>query len=402
MPLPPTIVVLDDERPQQLAIRATLSCLGRVHTFSNPRDASAFVDTTFTDAAIVDVHLGSGDGSGFDFARKVREKDTNLSILIRTGDDSSELADIAFEVRAFRRIVKSRSSLAELRNVVVEAIAETRRRRDLDSIAASSAAARRRLALTLGSVEEEIATAEGCRAAIQALRNRLTAMSGVAESLAACNTGIHSSQMRELIDENRRLITHAVRDVQSFIDSPFAQAMQMTPSTAFASANAILHELERRLNASASWLVARRRLRLFGMVDDIYLRCGPLRLVTVLRHAIEFVLARSAAGSELRVGAAICDSPEASSSVEGPASVFLDHTRPVPGVPQVAFFVAADVGTLSIQEILAAATQLPDDASVATLGILALAPSTPPVPALLSKSPNGMLTVSLFVPRDTP
>ncbi|HKB90797.1 MAG TPA: response regulator, partial [Opitutaceae bacterium] len=53
----PVILLLDDERPQILSLRAQLRDIGELLEFSDPRPALDFLRTNKVDAAIVDIRM---------------------------------------------------------------------------------------------------------------------------------------------------------------------------------------------------------------------------------------------------------------------------------------------------------------------------------------------------------
>lgn len=295
----PTILVLEDERPQILVLRATLQPIGKVVDFSDPQRALDYLQEQEVDAAVIDIHMPNMPLNGIEFIRAVRSFDKELAVIIRTGDTSIEIAEHAIELQAFRRVIKGRTSVHELRDILVAGVAETRTRRQTSRDAASSADSSRRLEQTLGSVEDELSAAECYKAMLHSLRNQLTAMAGLAEVWSAVAREIDHRLMADAAAENSRIVSRILEDMTAFLDGPFADPQTVADRSARSDVNATLAVLRKRFVAVTGWAAEHKSVEIFELHQPLLVEALPIRLLTALRHTTEFCLVSSPDGTRV-------------------------------------------------------------------------------------------------------
>jgi len=299
-----TIVVLEDERPQLLLLQAALQGAGEIAAFSDPLAALDFLRNQPVDAALIDIGLGAlAKMDGLEFIRAVREFDEDLCIIIRTGNDTTELADQAIELGAFRRSIKMKQPVEELRSLTKAAIEETRNRRRTSRDAATSAEIRGELGEALGTMDEEQSMGDTYRVFLQTMRNRVTSVAGMAELMCREAT---SPRVREHAIRNRELVASLVSEMGRFLDAPLTRS-QIGSDQTRGTANGVLETIRRRFALSTSSVKDGKTLKVSGLSEDLFVAVPPLRLVAALRHIIEFCWARAAAGSTTLVNSWCCD-----------------------------------------------------------------------------------------------
>lgn len=299
-----TIVVLEDERPQLMLLEASLHDAGEVAGFSDPIAALDFMKSHRVDVALIDIGLGAhAKMDGLEFIRAVREFDDDVCIIIRTGNDTAEVADQAIELGAFRRSIKTKQPVEELRKLTRAAIQETQSRRRTTSDAACSAEIRDELGEALGTMDEEQSLGDTYRVFLQTLRNRVTSVAGMAELI--CREAA-TPTAREHASRNREMVAGLVSELARFLDSPLTRP-QVGADQMGATANGILEALRRRFALSTDGAKDGKTLKVSALHDDLFVAAPPLKLVAVLRHIIEFCWGRSAPGSTTRLSTWCCD-----------------------------------------------------------------------------------------------
>jgi len=289
-----TIVVLEDERPQLMLLQAALHGTGEIAAFSDPIAALDFLRNQPVDAALIDIGLGAyAKMDGLEFIRALREFDDDLCIIIRTGNDTAELADQAIELGAFRRSIKMKQPIEELRALTSAAIEETRSRRQTSRDAATSAEIQGELGEALGTMDEEQSTVDAYRAFLQTMRNRITSVAGMAELI--CREAA-TPRAREHAIRNRELVAGLVSDMGRFLDAPLTRP-QIGADQSGGTANGVLETIRRRFGLAADSLKNGKTLKVSALSEDLFIAVPALRLVASLRHIIEFCWARAPAGS---------------------------------------------------------------------------------------------------------
>ncbi len=373
MTSPPTILILEDERAQLLTVKAALRGLGEIKEFSDPHAALIFLQQQTADAAIVDIHMPRFEIDGIDFIRSVRKFDRDLCVIVRTGDNSTELADDAIEVRAFYRAIKSKTTVDELRSLTAAAVMETRSRRQVTTDAANTAHVKTQWVQTLGSAEEGVSVTESYKGLFQAMRNRLTAIAGVAAVMNEAIQHNRTDLVTEYAAKNHLLVGGLLTEVNGFLDGPFAEALHAARTDSPATTNAVLETLRKHFLASPKWNVDQKSVIVSGLSQDMYISASPLKLLTAIRHLVEFCLERSASNATIRLTAHCIDSSRAiADSIRGSKLVFTE--RPInDSVPCVAFHVCADLATVSLEEIRRSFDEYPDDPRSGNLQMIPLA-----------------------------
>ncbi|HEY3756910.1 MAG TPA: response regulator [Opitutaceae bacterium] len=283
----PVILILEDERAQMLSLRAQLHGLGRLAEFMEPSRALDYAREHPCDAAIVDVGMPRASMDGLAFVRALREFDRDLAIIIHTGNDSDTIADEAIELRAVKRAVKSKTTLAELRVSTRDAIRETRERRETARQAREGTETSARLAEALGAYDLRLAASDVHRGLVQSLRDQLTTLSIAASAEKAPRT---SELVAKLLDS-----------VNTHLDSPWGAH----GSGSRAAVNVGLNALRRYFQGSDRWAAERKSLALRPLMSDTFVECAPLELVNGLRHLAEYLLLRAAPGAEVTLAAAV-------------------------------------------------------------------------------------------------
>lgn len=390
----PTIVVLDDERPQLLAVRATLSRIGQIKEFSDPEVALGFLKEHRVEVAIVDVHMPRYSLNGIDFIRSVREFDADLSIIVRTADDSSELADQSIEVRAFRRAVKHKTSPSQLQQLVTDAAAETIARRQTSLNAAETSGVKTQLAVTLGSIEDEATVAEGYRTLFQTITNQLTAIAGTTELLDRELVDTGTPLVRMLAAKNRQLVERLVHDVANFLNAPLAELTRAESSVEHTSANGTLEALHRRVAADARWAADPKQFKVVYLVQDFFVAVTALKLITALRHLVEYCLLRAAEGTSVVLSARYID--QAIPLVSG-GLVFNLNARSA-AISRVGFSLTANLGATTLEDIRRAVESPSEDLRTANLQMIGLALGDSQVAATVNRDPRGVTTFEIYIP----
>jgi len=335
-----TIVVLEDERPQLLLLQAALQETGEVAAFSDPVAALDFLKNQPVDVALIDIGLGAhAKMDGLEFIRAVREFDDDLCIIIRTGNGTAELADQAIELGAFRRSIKTKQPVEELRNLTRAAIEETRSRRRTSRDAAASAEIRDELGQALGTMDEEQSAGDSYRVFLQTMRNRVTSVAGMAELLCR-EAGTPSA--REHAIRNRELVAGLVSELSGFLDAPLTRSQIGTDQTG-GTANGVLETIRRRFALCADSIKNGKTLKVSCLSEDLFVAAPPLRLVAALRHIIEFCWARAPAGSTTLLNAWCCDRLQ--HELDAIRENKLVFSRPKSGFPTlaVAFRITCDL-----------------------------------------------------------
>ncbi len=394
----PLILVLEDERPQLLTLRATLEPLGRVTDFSDPVRALEFIREEQVDAAIVDVHMPTMPINGIEFVRAVRKFDKDLSVIIRTGDASAELADEAIEVQAYRRAIKSKTSVRELRELTRAAIAETRSRRKLTRDAGSTAEISQQLEKTLGSIEDELSVAETYRGLIFGLRNQLTAVAGFAETWTELAAQAGDRALAEGAAENKRLVDRMLADMTAFLEGPFAEAPTQSLYNARADVNATLDALKQKFAATPGWAAERKSIEITPLKQSLVVSAHPRKLLTALRHVVEYCLKISSSGAHVALEPRY--SQDLERYIDETAEPNLVFNRPVrrSAAGHIAFAIRTNSPTASLTEIRQHFHEYPDDPRVGNPHMLALALGEERCTVVVHLDHNGVLELQVCVP----
>lgn len=344
----PTIVILEDERPQLLLLQATLRGAGDIAAFSDPIAALDYLREKPADAALIDVGLGAhATMNGIEFIRAVRAFDSDLCIIIRTGNDTAELADQAIELGAFRRSIKTKQSVDELRRLTQAAIEETQNRRRASRDAATSAELRVELGEALGTMDEEQAIGDAYRVFLEEMRNRVTAVAAMAELLCREMTTLKAT---EYAVRNRELVGALVAEMGRYFDAPLTPT-EIGAAPTRATVNGVIETLRRRFALAVKGAHDGQKLKVSGLSDDLFVEVPPLRLLAALRHVIEFCWDRAPEGSTTLLSVRCCERIQ--HELDGIREEKLVFSRSRIGMPAltVAFRIACDLPNTSAAQI---------------------------------------------------
>jgi len=388
------ILVLEDERAQILSLRAQLKGLGTLAEFSDPEPALAYAREHPCDAAIVDIGMPRASMDGLEFLRAIRQFDRDLAIIIRTGNDSDQIADGAIELRAIKRAVKSKTTLAELRRSTQEAIDETRQRRAAARSAAAAAFTRSQLAEALGTYDLRQAAADLQRGLVQSLRNRLTALSALASLLQTDASQTKNQQFTEHAAKSGALVSHLLETVNAFLDGPFGD----NRSAANAGVNDSLRALRQYFRGAERWAAEGKRLKVRDLLSDTLVESGPLELLNGLRHLVEYLLLHAAAGTEVAVTASVLLAPEPLGRTLAQAQIVLDGEAIALAKPYVALRASATIPGLPLIQVRDAFSHEGADARTGNLMVLIRALVEARGAVLLDGSASGAISVTALLP----
>lgn len=369
----PKIVILEDERAQLLAVRAALHGLGEIQEFASPSPALDFLKKHTVDAAIVDIHMPRFRIDGMDFIRSVREFDNDLCVIIRTGDASADLADGAIEVRAFRRAIKGKTSIEELRDLTIAAVRETRSRRQLSLDAAKTTAVKTQWVQMLGSVQETLSVKDSYKGLVQGMRNQLTAIAGVAEVMDEAAQRGRTDLLTNYATKNKLLVGGLLTEINTFLDGPFSEALRTAHSEGRGTVNGVLESLRKHFLSSPKWEADLKSLSIAGLGEDMYISASPMRLLTAIRHLVEFCFQRSSSKSVTRLTTHCVDRAIAViDSISGPKLVFTERLLSRAGV-FVSFRICGHLVATSLEDIRRSFHEYPDEPSFGNLQMIPLA-----------------------------
>ena len=394
----PLILVLEDEEAQILALRAALEPIGLVEDFDDPERALEFIKSREVDAAIVDVHMPKMPLNGIDFVRNVRGFDKDVAVIIRTGDATAELADNAIEVQAYRRAIKSRTSVQELRELTRAAIAETRQRRRQTRDAAAAVEVSGHLEKALGSIEDELSVSECYKGLIHSMRNQLTAVAALAETWSELAQRCDSRPLLDAASENKRVVNRMLSDMTAFLDGPFAETRASASRSASADVNAALEALRQRFAASTLWTEERKSVEIGALRQSLVAAAHPVRLVTGLRHLIEYCLRSSASGTKVSLQPKyVNDLDEHIDQVGEPNLVFNRPSRRNPA-GYVCFAVTAVLPAATLDRIRQDFHRYPEDPRTGNLHMLSLSLGEEHCSVVVRPTGKGVLAFHLCIP----
>jgi DNA-binding NarL/FixJ family response regulator len=387
------ILVLDDERAQILSLRAQLKGLGVLAEFSDPNPALAYVRQHPCDAAIVDIGMPRASMDGLAFLRAIREFDRDLAIIIRTGNDSEHIADGAIELRAIKRAVKSKTTLAELRQSTRDAIAETRQRRASARSAAAAAFTRSQLAEALGTYDLRQAAADLQRGLVQTMRNRLTALSALAAVLQTDAKESGGTRFSDHAATSAALVADLLETVNTFLDGPYGDRR----SAAHAGINESLRALRQFFRGAERWAAENKRVKIRDLLSDLFVESSPLELLNGLRHLIEYLFVQSPAGSEVALTASVLLPAELLRSTVAEAQVVLNGEALAPGKPYVALRASSAIPGLNLAAVQEAFSQEGGNPRTGNLTVLTRALNGTGGAVLLNRSSSGTVTVTVLL-----
>ena len=394
----PTILVLEDERPQILALRATLQPIGKVIDFSDPQCALDYLQEQEVDAAVIDIHMPGMPLNGVEFIRAVRSFDKDLAVIIRTGDTSIEIAEHAIDLRAFRRVIKSKTSVQDLRDILRAGIAETRSRRQLNRDAASTAEASRRLEQTLGSFEDELSAAECYKAMLHSLRNQLTAVAGFADALSVIARETNHRLLADTAAENSRIVSRMLGDMTAFLDGPFAEPQRVGGRRAHADVNPTLEILRKRFAAATGWSAEQKSVEISGSHQPLMVEASPIRLLTALRHTTEFCLVSSPTATRVSLTTRFVPNFDHHLARLNEPHLMFNRPARASALGYVGFEWKAGPVMRSLEQIRQQFHALPDDPRTGNLHMISLSLGEDHCTVVVHVSYENQLTLQLLVP----
>ena len=390
----PVILILEDERAQILTLRSQLAGLGNLVEFTDPETALDYARGHSCDAAIVDVRMPRSTMDGLAFLRALREFDRDLAIIIRTASESDQIADRAIELRAIKRAVKSKTTLAELRSCTQEAIRETRERRETTRNARDTEATKTKLVEALGSYDLRLAAADVHRGLVHALRSRLTALSALASVL---RDDAAASGNRSFADHARRsaeLVGGMVDSVNAFLDGPFGDGSEASR----AAVNVCLAAIRQFFAGAERWSAEGKRLAVRDLMSDTLVEVAPLELVNGLRHLVEFFLLRAPASGEVSLVAAIVHSAAQMGERLQNAGCVLNREALRLERPYVVLRVSGAMPSVSVDEVRDAFVFGVESGRTGNLNVLALVLTAVRGGALVGRTAAGHIHVEAIVP----
>jgi DNA-binding NarL/FixJ family response regulator len=279
-------LVLEDERLQLLTLRSQLSDIGQLAEFTQPEKALIFARTHRCDAAIIDIRMPRCPTDGIVFLQELREFDKDLAVIIRTGDESDRVADAAIELRAIKRALKSRITVAELRQATLSAIQETTDRRKAAADAGEVSASRARLSEILNEQALRSTSAELHAASMQKAKRELSSLSPLA---AAARREAKATGNPRLIQQSGRcteLLGQLVNLVNASVDGLLLTNGECRTQ---ASVNRCLLAVCQGQTAPA----ARGNDAIPGiatpLADDTFVACPPSALAKALRYLMDYI-----------------------------------------------------------------------------------------------------------------
>lgn len=337
----PIVVVVDDDRLQCRTVSAQIAGTGVIKAFDNPIEALSFVRGTKVDAAIVDMRMPACEIDGKQFLRELRKFDRDVAVIVRTADESDEIADVAIDSRAIKRMIKSRATTKETRSAVLEAIAETRMRRGVTSAASNADCLKDRLLTTLGTLDDQVGVGEMCRGMVSSMSNSLVAVSGYCDMIAVHASGVDRPELLALCQKNRAVVARMVEQLAEFLDNPFVQGKAGVVGTA--TANQTITALSERFRVSP--LLANRNLTFSAtpLLEDVSLSANSGRLLTALRHLIEYVAQNAASGTAIKLIAAPTAKAASHIAVSASGQIVFNRANAKDGPWSVIFTLSADM-----------------------------------------------------------
>lgn len=394
----PVIVVLEDEKPQLLALRAALEGLGEMQAFSDPEAALEYLRVHRVDVAIIDVHMPRFAMNGLEFIRHTREFDQDLCVIIRTGDDSVDVADSAIELRAFRRAIKNKVSVEELRELTRAAIGETRTRRRVSDDAAHAAEAKTQLVKTLGSVEDELTLGDCYKALFQTMRNQLTALGACSEGICMALSEGKVAIATENAGKTRTLVARLLNEMNTFLDGPAGEALRTPTRRGQASVNSVIETLQKRFLGAPIWAAQRKSVAATGLVQDMIISIPGLPLISALRHLLEFALLNSRDGTVIKLNVGCHKSITQSINATPTPKLTLNHRLVNYQNPGICFRVVAPLEGINLESVRQRFHETPEDPRLGNLQMVGLALGDEQVVLTVHESSAQTTVFDLFLP----
>jgi CheY-like chemotaxis protein len=331
---------------------------------------------------------------GLAFLRALRDFDRDLAIIIRTASESDQIADRAIELRAFKRAVKSKTTLAELRSSTQDAIRETRERRETTRNARDTEATKSKLVEALGSYDLRLAAADVHRGLVHSLRDRLTALSALASVLRKDAAASKSRAFADHASRAAELVGGMVDSVNAFLDGPFGDGSEASR----AAVNVCLAALRQFFEGAERWSAEGKRLVVRDLMSDALAEVAPLDLVNGLRHLVEFFFLRVPASAEVSLAATIVHSAaqmggrlQQADCVLNREAIRLEH-------PYAVLRISGAMPSVSVDEIRDAFGFGVQSGRTGNLNVLSLVLAAVHGAALVSRPSAGHLSIEAIFP----
>jgi CheY-like chemotaxis protein len=390
----PVILILEDERPQILTLRTQLAGIGRLVEFTDPEPALEYARRHPCDAAIIDIRMPRSSMDGLGFLRKLREFDRDLAVIIRTASESDRIADGAIEMRAIKRAVKSRTTLAEMRESTKGAIRETRERREINRNARDTSEVKVRLAEALGAYDLRLAAADLHRGLVHGLRNRITALSALSSLISEDAARSGDAAFVEHAGRSAAIVGAMVDSVNEFLDGPFGER----GAEPGAGINDCLEALGLFFMGAERWAGEGKTLAIRDLISDTRVDCIPLALMNGLRHLVEHLFERTPSGTEVAVTAAIVQGAEKVDELLAGCGCVLNRDSVRRERPYVVVRAAASLPQTSLEQLRDAFSFGSDAARTGNLKVLGEVLTSSKGAALLDRNPAGLFSIAIMLP----
>ncbi len=375
-------------------MRAQLKGLGTLAEFTDPGPALEYARRSPCDAAIVDIGMPRAAMDGLEFLRTMREFDRDLASIIRTGSDSDQIADGAIELRAIKRAVKSKTTLAELRRSTLEAIAETRQRRAVARSAATAEFTRGQLVEALGTYDLRQAAADLQRGLIENLRTQLTGMSALASVLQADAAASGSAAQQDHAAKSSALVATMIASVNDHLNGPFGDR----GGSRHAGVNDGLHALQQFFRGSERWVSESQRIKIRNLLSDTLVECNPLELLNGLRHLIEYLLLTASPFAEVSLTAGLLVPPDVLGQRVPEAGVVLNAEEFASSRPAVALRISALSPSGAVPAVRDAFAETAANPRLGNLVVLSRTVTESRGAVVLAQSRTGLLSVEVLIP----
>ncbi len=342
-PRGPRLLILDDEPVQRMTVHLHLTGLGEFVDFGDPRIALEYLKENEVDAAIVDIRMPSLPVDGVWFLHELRKRDRDLGVVLRTADDSVEIAQAGIESRAVQRVVKSTpDARSRLRSAVELAIRETRERRRAASALADIEETRHQLATVLGRIECDITVAEMCRGFVQGLTNRVATLAGYSELLLE-QLGQRDPELSELAARNRATAQALSEQVTAFLSTQYLQANARSTANGCVEALAQIFQSHPLFGSDGCLFGAK------GTLPDIELSADATRLISALRHLVEYCAQR--ASRSVPISVTVARTSNCRVALQTKRDRLVLNSRSASGSPAAVFSIQADLGAVGFDAL---------------------------------------------------
>lgn len=342
-PRGPRLLILDDEPVQRMTVHLHLTGLGEFVDFGDPRTALEYLKENEVDAAIVDIRMPSLPVDGVWFLEELRKRDRDLGVVLRTADDSVEIAQAGIESRAVQRVVKSTpDARSRLRAAVELAVRETRDRRRAVAALDDIEETRHQLATVLGRIECDITVAEMCRGFVQGLTNRVATLTGYSELLLE-QLGHCDPELRELVEKNRAAAQALSEQVTAFLSTQYLEA------NARSTANGCIAALAQIFRAHPLFGTDGCRFETKGILPDIELSADATRLISALRHLVEYCAQR--ASRTVPISVTVARASNSRTALQTKRDRLVLNSRSASNSPAAVFSIQADLGAVGFDTL---------------------------------------------------